>query len=237
MYHLMVRGINRQNIFEEPEDYEKCLFFLTQCKSVSGLELYGYCLMPNHIHLLLKEGTQPLERAMKWFAGKYAVWFNLKYSRTGHLFGDRFKSEPVEDESYFMTVLRYIHFNPVKAGLVKTPGEYLYSSYANYYGSAGIVDTAKAFSFAPWDIFEEFHAAGCPDVCLDLPASVMPRLTEEQATAVMRRVTACGSSAEFQALSRETKNALIAKMKAQRMSIRQISRLTGETYYMIQKAQ
>ncbi len=236
IYHIMLRGINKQNIFEETEDYEKMRFLLQQNIALGGIELYGYCLMSNHIHLLLKEGSEPLENTMKRLASKYAVWFNTKYSRLGHLFQDRFKSETVEDPPYFLTVLRYIHFNPVKAGLTKRPDEYTYSSYTCYFGEENFVDTEKAFSYMPKEMLLEFHNAGCWDTCMDMPEAVMPRLTEEQATAEMRRITKCDSSAEFQALPRDKRDKMIAKMKTKGLSIRQISRLTGETYYVIQKA-
>ena len=240
IYHIMLRGINKQNIFEEAEDYGKMLELIRGSKELGGVTLYGFCLMSNHVHLLLKEGKEPLETTMKRIGSKYAVWFNTKYQRVGHLFQDRFKSEAVEDPPYFLTVLRYIHFNPVAAGLVKTPDAYAYSSYGCYFGENdsaydGLIDTEKAFSYIPKDLFSEYHAAGCADTCLDIPEASTPRLTEEQATAEMRRITKCASSAAFQALPAEKKEKLIAKMKSRGLSIRQISRLTGETYYQIQK--
>ena len=122
IYHVMLRGINKQNIFEEAEDYKKMMDLLRQRKEAGGITLYGYCLMSNHIHLLLREEKEPLNIEMKRIGSKYAIWFNTKYQRIGHLFQDRFKSEAVEDEPYFLTVLRYIHYNPVKAGLVDNQG-------------------------------------------------------------------------------------------------------------------
>ena len=240
VYHIMLRGINKQNIFEEAEDYGKMLELIRLSKNQGGITLYGYCLMSNHVHLLLKEGKEPLETTMKRVCSKYAVWFNTKYQRVGHLFQDRFKSEAVEDPPYFLAVLRYIHFNPVKAGLVKTPEAYSYSSYGCYFGEddsadVGLIDTEKAFSYTPKDLFAEYHAVGCPDTCLYIPEVSMPRLTEEHATTEMRRITKCASSVEFQSLPKDKKEKLIAKMKARGLSIRQISRLTGETYYLIQK--
>ena len=146
IYHVMLRGINKQNIFEETEDYEKLMELLRQSKETDAITLYGYCLMSNHFHLLLAEGKVPLEITMKRLGSKYAVWYNTKYQRVGHLFQDRFKSEAVEDPPYFLTVLRYVHYNPVKAGLVKSPKDYKYSSYLCYFGEADVVDTEKAFS-------------------------------------------------------------------------------------------
>ena len=240
IYHVMLRGINKQNIFEEAEDYEKMIELLGQSKALGGITIYGYCLMSNHIHLLLEEGKEPLASTVKRFGSKYAVWFNTKYQRVGHLFQDRFKSEAVEDPPYFLSVLRYIHFNPVKAGLVKTPGNYAYSSFGFYFEDAecaatGLVATEKAMTYTTKDLLAEYHSIGCPDTCMDIPEASMPRLTDEQAKNQMRKITKCDSSAEFQALTREKKDKLISKMKSGGLSIRQISRLTGETYYLIQK--
>jgi REP element-mobilizing transposase RayT len=73
--------------------------------------------MGNHVHILLKVGNEPLEQMMRRICGSYVYWYNKKYQRTGNLFQDRFKSETVENDNYFLIVLRYIHQNPLKAGL------------------------------------------------------------------------------------------------------------------------
>ena len=80
--------------------------------------------MGNHVHLLMKFEQDPIEVVFKKIASLYAIYFNTKYQRIGHLFQDRYSSEPVEDDAYFLQVLRYIHMNPVKAGLCKVPEDY-----------------------------------------------------------------------------------------------------------------
>ena len=119
VYHIMLRGINRQLIFEDDEDMQRFIETLKRYKDECGYSLYAFCLMGNHIHLLLKEGEEPISTILKRIAGSYVYWYNWKYGRSGHLFQDRFKSEPVEDDAYFLTVLRYIHQNPVKARICK----------------------------------------------------------------------------------------------------------------------
>ncbi len=104
IYHIILRGINRQAIFNDDEDRKKFKDTLRRYKEVCEFYLYGYCFMGNHLHLLLSVGHEPLEQIMR---------------RIGNLFQDRFKSEPVESDAYLLTVLRYIHLNPVKAGMVK----------------------------------------------------------------------------------------------------------------------
>ena len=136
IYHIMLRGINRQQIFEDAEDCYKFLTILNEYKAISEYSIYAYCLMGNHIHLLLKEGTESLEQVFKRICGKFVYWYNAKYQRSGHLFQDRFKSEPVDTQEYLQTVIRYIHQNPVKAKLCKQISAYAYSSYAEYLGGS-----------------------------------------------------------------------------------------------------
>ena len=119
IYHIMLRGINQQTIFEDDADYRRFLDTLEKYKAVSGYTVFAYCLMSNHVHLLLKVADEDLDMIMKRIGGSYVFWYNWKYSRRGHLFQDRFKSEPVETDPYFLAVLRYIHQNPVKAKIVK----------------------------------------------------------------------------------------------------------------------
>ena len=120
IYHVMMRGINHQNIFEEQEDYYQ--FYI----------LYAYCLMSNHIHLLIREREDTIGMAIKRIASSYVYYYNHKYSRDGHLFRERYKSEPVNDMAYFVTLLRYIHQNPVKAGIVNKVNDYEFSSWHEY---------------------------------------------------------------------------------------------------------
>ena len=102
----MLRGINHQLIFEEDEDMQRFIDTLKRYKDECGYSLYAYCLMGNHIHILLKEENEEISSILKRIAGSYVYWYNWKYGRSGHLFQDRFKSEPVEDDAYFLTVLR-----------------------------------------------------------------------------------------------------------------------------------
>jgi REP element-mobilizing transposase RayT len=140
IYHVMARGIDRQEIFRNPEDYEKYRQVLKECKSISGYELYAYCLMPNHVHLLFHESEEGLGKTFQRIGSRYAAWFNKKYARCGHLFQDRFKSEPVEDDRYFLVLLRYIHLNPVAAKICRGAADYRWSSYRELVGKSSLID-------------------------------------------------------------------------------------------------
>ena len=134
IYHLVLRGINRQTIFEEDEDAIKFLDTLQRYQKECDFEIYAYCLMGNHIHLLVKEGKEKIGQTMKRIGVSYVYWYNYKYDRSGHLFQGRYKSEVVEDDSYLLVVFRYIHQNHLKAKMVKDIEDYQWSSYHEYMG-------------------------------------------------------------------------------------------------------
>lgn len=131
-YHVMMRGNEKKNLFRNQEDKQRFIETLFTKKVETGFSVYAYCLMDNHVHLLVREGPEGLATMMKRINGSYAYYFNQKYHRVGHLFQDRFKSEPIGDDRHLLAVIRYIHNNPVKAGLVKKPEQYRWSSYASY---------------------------------------------------------------------------------------------------------
>ena len=132
IHHVMMRGINHQNIFEAPEDYYQFIATLDRMRfrydedgtpMGSNCTYYAYCLMSNHFHLLIREREESVGETIKRIASSYVYYYNRKYGRDGHLFKERFKSEPVNDMAYFTTLLRYIHQNPVKAGIVGQGGQ------------------------------------------------------------------------------------------------------------------
>ena len=125
LYHIVFRGINRQHIFEKASDYKKMKEILTELKKDMGYEIYVYCFMSNHVHILLKEKSMgDISLIMKRLLTKYARWYNIKYGRSGALIENRYKSKPIDVDEYFLSVVRYIHQNPVKAKIVDDLAEY-----------------------------------------------------------------------------------------------------------------
>ena len=133
IYHIILRGANRQEIFHDDDDSTRFLETIEKYKKQVEIIVYGWCLMSNHLHMLLGEGKEELSITMKRIGVSFAWYYNWKYRTTGHLFQDRFASEIVDSDVYLMTVIRYIHQNPVKAGLVKCPLDWKLSSCAGYY--------------------------------------------------------------------------------------------------------
>jgi len=233
IYHIMLRGINRQQIFEDEEDRQRFLDTLQNYKELCGYSIYGYCLMGNHIHILLKEGKEDLTLVLKRVAGSYVYWYNWKYHRTGHLFQDRYKSEPVEDDSYFLTVLRYIHQNPVKAEMCKRAEDYPYSSMMSYLTFSSFVDTEFALSILPIDQFVDYHKEENNDTCLEIQNYA--RLTDDEARKLIIKIAKCKAPSDFQLLDIKKRNLCIYKLHEKGLSIRQISRLTGISKKIIEK--
>ena len=233
IYHIMLRGINQQVIFENEEDYFKFIETLKDYKAVSEYKIFAYCLMSNHIHILIKVEKEDLDLIIKRIAGSYVYWYNWKYYRKGHLFQDRFKSEAVEDDSYFLTVLRYIHQNPVKASVVKKIDQYKFSSYNSYITNDNcIVDTEFALSMLSTKSFIEFNNEENDDVCLDINPKEF-RINDVDATKILKKISNCDNLTEFQLLEKQERDKYIKIFKDNGLSIRQISRLTGVSFGIV----
>lgn len=174
--------------------------------------------MGNHLHLLLQEGKESLEQIFKRIGVRYVYWYNWKYKRTGHLFQDRFKSEPVNDDAYFLAVLRYIYQNPVKAGLCKQPADYLWSSYNSTDGHSTLAMRTKALELLPEADLHRFSNEPCEQAFLDI---------EREAIALIKRICKGTAATDFTALPAEQQIKHLHKLCEGRCTIRQLSRLLG----------
>lgn len=231
----MLRGINQQQIFEDNEDYDKFLQVIKDCKAICEFKLFAYCLMGNHVHLLIKEGTESLEQVFRRVGSRFVYWYNVKYQRVGHLFQDRFKSEPVETEAYFYTVIRYIHQNPVKANICKKIEDYKYSSYQEYTDKNIIVDTEYVLKRIPLESFVKLNHKIVSENCLDISDKIFIRFTDEQAKALMKKYSKCENASDFQNLDIKTRDRCLKKLRDKGVSIRQLSRLTGVSFNVVRK--
>jgi REP element-mobilizing transposase RayT len=235
IYHIVLRGINQQIIFEDEEDNTKFIETLKTYKTISGYKIFAYCLMSNHFHLLMKEGKDDIALALKRITVSYVYWYNWKYSRRGHLFQDRFKSEPVENYKYLLTVLRYIHQNPIKAGICKELDEYEFSSYNCYLKEdSDFVDTDYIFSMISKEAFINCSNEKHNDECLEFD-EYPNRLSDADAKEIIQKVTGCKNSSEFQALENIQRDEYIKGLRTNGLSIRQICRLTGISFAIVRK--
>jgi putative transposase len=129
-YHIMVRGNQKQITFIEEEDFAKYLDLLRHYKREYGFKLYGYCLMPNHVHLILEvEDGIDLSKIMQGLNQAYTLWFNKKYEKVGHLWQGRYKSMVIQKNKYMLDCLEYVELNPIRANISKSPFDYPWSSW------------------------------------------------------------------------------------------------------------
>lgn len=134
LYHIMSRGDDRKKIYTKPGDYGKFMDYMVKAKEGYQFYLYAYCLMANHFHLLLETKLPNISKIMHYVKGSYTTYYNIRHRRTGHLFQGRFRSIVVDKDRYFRELSRYIHLNPVHAGIVQDPVAYVWSSYRGYLG-------------------------------------------------------------------------------------------------------
>ncbi len=133
-YHVTSRGNEQKNIFKSKRDREKFLEYLGSATQRYDAAVHVFCLMDNHYHLLLETPSGNLPQIMRHINGAYTTYFNVKRTRSGHLFQGRYKAILVEIDEYAKELSRYIHLNPVRAKMVKSPEEYEWSSYLCYIG-------------------------------------------------------------------------------------------------------
>lgn len=239
VYHVMVRGINRQDIFLDNSDRTKYLETLDKVKARSGCLIHGYCLMNNHIHLLMAEGSEGIGPTMKRLGSAYVFWYNHKYDRVGHLFQDRFLSEPINNEAYLLTALRYIHQNPVKAGIASDCGRYEWSSFLPYIGGTEfpprLTDVALALEMVGGkQRFVEFHKTLSSDELMDTDKS--DRSSDTDASRMIQSALDGRSATDLMAMEAAERTKLLRELKAlPGVSLRQIARLTGLDRNIIQR--
>ncbi len=232
-YHAVMRGIGKQILFEEDEDYRRFPYTLERYLREENADVYAYCLMENHLHLLLHVDAG-LDRLMKRIGTSYAYYFNEKYCRSGHLFQDRFSSEPVEDESYLLAVVRYIHNNPQKAGICRRE-DYPWSSWHAYTGKPDL--TSTDFVLGLTDGYEGFLSLSESNEeieCLEI--SDRRRIPDKDALQLMRAELHVQSGTELQNMSKEARDEALRRLKEEGLSVRQIERLTGINRGVVLKA-
>lgn len=242
IYHVMMRGINHQNIFEDAEDYYQFITTLDKMRTQyddnglpcgSNCTYYAYCLMSNHFHLLIRERDENVGETVKRIASSYVYYYNRKYGRDGHLFKERFKSEPVNDMAYFTVLLRYIHQNPVKAGLVERVKDYEYSSWGEFDGTvepaSQICNTQTVLNRIPFSNLEVWVNELLTDdiCCLDIEGSSRRRPSDDQIWLKIKEKTGVTNCTAFQQLDDYKREELFLELKDYGASLRQLERLTG----------
>lgn len=232
----MVRGVNRDAIFLDDEDHRAFLDVLGTVKGLSGCAILAYCLMHNHAHLVLRTDGETIGQTMKRIGVRYAGWFNRKHQRVGHLFQDRFRSRPVEDDAYFITLVRYVWNNPVRAGLCVTPSDYLWNSCAPA-RPHGLVDDSELDTLLP--------SMARPELLAPIPEPIDGTrqrgrpITHSSAEVSLMLAAACGahSPEEFRCLDSNRQSRAVGELRTWSVSYAAIASATGLSRTTVQRVQ
>lgn len=229
--HLIARGIGRQVLFEESEDYRRYLSLLERYSGETGVVVCAYCLMENHVHILVRDESGRTPLMMKKLGVSYSAYFNRKYDRHGHLFQDRYKSEAVEDDAYLLTVFRYILQNPKKAGICPVD-RYPWSSYQHIKASDTFVDCTLIRGMLGGDRqLVAYIKAENNDTCMEYGGKWDDDLAKEKLCAVLDGQ----SGTILQSMDRAARNDALRRLKQAGLSVRQIERLTGIGRNIVQR--
>ena len=230
--HVIERGIGKQLIFEDEQDYRYYLLLLRKYSKEAAVSVCAYCLMDNHVHLLMCDKNRQLSIMMKKIGVCYTHYFNTKYERTGHLFQDRFLSEPIDSLGYLLTAYRYILNNPVKAKICRV-SEYPWSSYGEFYNANSFVDTSwLKETLGEQYPYEKFMELSDYDNCLEFEKDK----SDQFARQIIKRFLHIDSGTRLQAYSKPKRDEALRMLKAKGLSIRQIARLTGIGRGIVQRA-
>ncbi|MCR5503847.1 MAG: transposase [Lachnospiraceae bacterium] len=230
IYHIVLRSVNQHIIFEEDSDYRKFLYLLSDCKDKYDIKVYAYCLMDNHIHLLLNSPPDRLSSFFQSLGTRFVRWYNSKYSRTGYLFQDRFYSTVIESDRAFLAALIYIHNNPVKANICRYPSEYHWSSFNTYYGQkSNLVDITYACVIVGTEELLHRCFAFESDFSDDAlfandHRKVRHSLSDEKALSIFKSVTKLSSTSEASTVGKVERNRFVRTLKINGLTVKQVAR-------------
>ena len=223
-YHVILRGNGKQMIFEDDADRRVFLELLAQKTGDAGIHVLAWCLMENHVHLVLEDPARELSEMMQRLSGDYAQRFNRKSGRVGHVFESRFKSCPIENEAYLLQAIRYVHDNPENAGICPA-AEYPWSSYHEYVGSAEVADTRLVLDML--DGTEGFVAYSQPEQRRTYRFDRRSRVPEDAMGDVARLALGELPAHEVKALPKAERDQRLLDLRDAGLSVKQIERLTG----------
>ncbi len=236
VYHIILRGNNKQNLFCDDKDR---IFFIKRIKKYTcelNIDVYCYCLMNNHIHILIGKADRNMSLLIQKITNSYVYYFNRKYDRSGHLFQGRFKSEPVMDDEYFKTVFRYILKNSEKAG-IESFDLYRWNSYNSLLieNSSDFINNQYVISmFSTKKNLLEYISMKSKDDCMEYENKII--YSDEKVIRIIKDLFKLNSIYEFERLSIEEQYKKCKILKKIGISTNQISRVTGISKKIIKTA-
>lgn len=244
VYHIILRGNAKQDIFLEEQDYNKFIKEICYTKEKYQYELYAYCLMTNHVHLILHDKNENLSKALQSLTVSYSSYWNKKYERVGHVFQDRFLSKNVETAEYLKSLCRYIHQNPQKGGIARLE-EYQWSSYQEYIRESKIIEKEQILLLfndkqkEAINYFIEFHKISRDQKTWNdfIEYEMIKKLNDEQASQYIIEILGLKNMQELAKYSIEKRDECLQKLKGiKRISNLQMARITGLSRKIIDTA-
>lgn len=242
VYHIIIRGNGKQDIFFEKQDYSKFVKDICQTKEKYEYELYAYCLMSNHVHLVIYDKKDNLSKIIQGLTVRYSSYWNKKYERVGHLFQDRFLSKSVETQSYLKTVCRYIHQNPCKGGVAEME-KYIWSSYQEFVKENKLIDEKQVLSLFGYDRreainnFIEFHKVNKKESTIKdfMEYEMVEKLKDEEAVKYLVEILELENIQQLSKYNLKEQKDCLKKLKSTKgISSLQIARITGLSRKMIE---
>ena len=232
--HIITRGIGRQLLFEDSADYSYYLWLLEKYSSETGVVICAYCIMQNHIHLLVLDRQNAVPLLMKKLGVSYSYYFNRNYERTGHLFQDRYKSDAIKDNSHLLGVFKYILRNPEKAGICSAE-DYAWSSY-RLYGKAGSFVNTEVFRdiLGSYENYARFIAEELDDSIVITEGEPV-RVSDKAVESVLLKTLGTVNGTVLQSFDKAKRDGAIKALREAGLSIRQIERFTGISRGIIQR--
>lgn len=241
VYHVVIQSASHKEFFRDEEDYLQFVLTLTtkmrkdteDGKDLPSCALYAYCLLPSHVHLLIKEDLEDISMILKRIGSSYVHYYNRKYGNDGTLFKGRFKSEPVEDETRLQELIGYIHQNPLWHGVAQDWGRYGYSSLHEYVGKESAL---PMLCKRPEGLLqmqdEELQRLMAAPVAKQVQAIEAkepqePKPSDAQVWILIMKLVGVSNRTDFQGLPDATRRETLVELRKRGASVRQLERLTG----------
>lgn len=234
-YHIIIRGVNKQDIFLDDSDKEKFKKIVKKTKEKFEIKIYLYVIMSNHVHIVIQDEKEKMSNAMHKICSTYAMYFNKKYERVGHLFQNRFKSIEVIEESHLLNLIKYIHSNPYKEKM-SSDLEYKWSSYMDYIGKSKIKIADIDFILSLFGENKEkalynfirYNNEFDEKSYLEIELMCDKKLSDEEAAKYISKVFGLDNVLQINNFNKEIRNSYICKIaKIKGIYIEQIARILG----------
>ena len=226
-YHVVIRGVAQQIIFEDDRDRMAMYDAMHRILGEENVVLFAWCMMSNHVHLLVRASLADMAQFMKRVELSYVAHFNARHGRTGHLFQGRYHSEPIMSDEQLLATVRYIHQNPWKAGIARSC-DFAWSSYREYVGVPRLVEVEFVKEMLDgMDGLEEFHSYADFDAKVFDVDELSTPMTDEDAREIAAAVIGETALREILSMEKVERDEALRALKHAGLSVRCVARLTG----------